>query len=188
MLFGLLVEAFAFGAHDNGGGQGPIHLIVIDRAAFVDSINPVAACFEIFEGAVDVGDARDGQVFQGTGGGFCDRFCEADRSPFGDDDSVGSGGMRGTDDGAQIVWIFDAIENYDEAGIGGYFVEFGILRGGAESDDALVRIAAGETAEGSAFFEAYGDIGGAGEVDDFLDTRTASATGDHDAVESAAGF
>ena len=49
-------------------------------------------------------------------------------------------------------------------------------------------IAAGHTAEGSAFFETDRDRGTAGKIYDFLNPGSACAFRDHDAVKRAARF
>jgi len=188
MLLGLLVQAFAFSSHDDGAGEGPLDLVVIDRAAFVDAVDPVAALLEVFESAVDIGDARDGKVFESSGSGLGNRFREADGAALRNDDGVGSGGMGGADYRAQVVGIFDTVQDYDQSGVCGYFVELGVFGGCAKGDNALMSVVTGETAESAAFFKAHGNVGGAGEVDDFLYARTAGTSGDHDAVESAAGL
>ena len=131
MLFGLLMQPFSFGSQNDGARGRPLHFVVIFGAAFVDAVNPIAALFEIFESSIDVGDARDRQVFERARGRFGDGFREANGTAFRDDDGIRSGGVSGAHDGAKIVRIFHAIQHHDQAGIGGHFLELGVLRRGA---------------------------------------------------------
>jgi hypothetical protein len=90
--------------------------------------------------------------------------------------------VRGTDDGAEVVRVFDAVEDDDHPAFGGLF-EIGVALGGAESDDALMGGAAGEAVERVAGFEADGDAGLAREIDDLLKAGAACPLGYEDAVE-----
>jgi hypothetical protein len=180
------MQAFALGAHDDDGFDRPIDGVICDLAAFIETIDKVAEVFERPQRLIDVAGADDGKVFEGAGGGFSHGFGEAGGTAFGDDDPTGSGGVGGTDDGAEIVRIFDAVEHDQEVGGGGDRLQFRILLFGAERNESLVGFRAGETIKGAAVFEADGDMGLAGEVDDLLDAATAEAAGDQDALERPA--
>ena len=90
--------------------------------------------------------------------------------------------MGGTDNGAEIVRVFNAVEDDDEFRGGGDFVKRGVFFFGAEGDDSLMRFDAGETVERAAVFKSDGRARGAGEVDDFLQTLASGAAGDEDAL------
>jgi hypothetical protein len=93
-----------------------------------------------------------------------------------------------THNGAQIVRIFDAVQDHDELSIRGYLVKFRILGCRTKGHDALMGVVTGEAAERSTFFKSHGNVGVARQVHDFLDAGAACASCDHNAVESAAGF
>jgi hypothetical protein len=188
MLLDLLMETFAFRAENDGGRGGPIHLVVIFGAALIDSVDPKAALFQVFEGTVDVDDTGDRGVFQRACRGLRNCFGEPGCAAFRDDDRTCARGICGTDDGAEIMRVFDAIEHDHEPGIDGGLIEIGILRGGSHGDDSLVDLAAGDALQGTAIFKADGRFGATGEVDDLLYTGTTGTLCDEDAIESPAGF
>jgi hypothetical protein len=85
------------------------------------------------------------------------------------------------------VWIFNAIEQDQHAGSGEDRVEVGILGGGAEGNDSLMGFDAGDAVECGTVFEANGDVGGAGEVDDLLHAGATGAPGYEDTLKGVFG-
>ena len=125
---------------------GVFHLVVGFGAALVEAVDPDAALLEVFERAIDVGDADHGQVLERAGRGFGDHVGDAGGAALGNDDGAGAGGVGGADDGAQIVRIFHAIEHHEHlAGCDGF--EVGVLARGAQGDHALVRGRAGQAVQ-----------------------------------------
>lgn len=183
MLLGLLMEALTLGAHHYSTGNGPIDPVVILGSTLIDAVDPIAALLEVFQGSVDVRDSRNRQVLESTRSSFGYRFGEADSAAFRDDDGVGACSVGGPDDRAEIVRVFDAIEDDHETGIRGDVIEFGVFRGRSESDNALVGVAAGQAGKSAAVFEPDWNRGSAREIDDFLDARASGAFRDHDSIE-----
>jgi hypothetical protein len=81
------------------------------------------------------------------------------------------------------VGIFHAIEDDEELRGCGDIVEVRILLFGPERDDSLVRFRTREAIESAAVFEAEGRARGAREIDHLLETVTARAAGDEDALQ-----
>ena len=179
------METFAFATEDEDSGCTEGDLVVILLAAFVEAIEPVALFLELVHLLADVADFDDGQVLDGAGGGFDDGFGDACGAAVGDEESIDAGGVSGANDGSEVVRIFDTVEE-DEALGAGEIVEGGVFLGCSESDDALMDGAFGSAFEGFTGLEADGDVGLAGEVDDFLEFGTGGAFGDEDAVELTA--
>jgi hypothetical protein len=103
------VQSVAFGTKDDGGRRGEIYLVVILIAALVKAVDPVAGLFQIVDGAIDVGDLYNRQVGERPGGGAGYYVGEAGGAAVRDDHAGGAGGVRGAEDGSQIVRIFYAV-------------------------------------------------------------------------------
>jgi hypothetical protein len=95
--------------------------------------------------------------------------------------------MSGTDDRAEVVGVFDAVEEDKEAGIGEDVVERSVVSGGGESDNTLMGKAFDHAVEGFAGFEADWDAAFTTDVDDLLETGSGGAFDEVDAVEWAGG-
>jgi len=113
-------------AQDEGGGGSVVDLVVGLVAALIEAIDPIAAAFEAFERLGEVADAATGRYSRAAGGGLGDGIGQADGSPFRDHHGAQAGGVRGADDGAQVVRVFDAVEK-QEAGAGREIVEIQVL-------------------------------------------------------------
>ena len=107
-------------------------------------------------------------------GGARDRVGEGRGAAFGDDDSLGACGERRADDGAQVVGVFHAVEQDDDATVAGWIgVSENVFEraGGAcgdDGDDALVIFGVGEAVELAAVFEADGDALFSCELNNFF--------------------
>ena len=126
-----------------------------------------------------------GNVFEGAGGGFGDGFRKPGGAAFRDDDGAGSRGMGGADDRAEIVRIFDAVQDDEEFGRGGDIFEFGVLLFSSERDDSLMRFDAGEAIERATILKADRRAAFAREIDDLLQAMAARSASDEDAIEGA---
>ena len=186
VLAHLLVQTAAFAAEHEDAFRRVIDLVVGLGAALIQAVNPHAALLEVFQGAVDVGDAHHRQMFQRARRSLGHDVGDARRAALRDDDGAGAGGVRGADDGAQIVRIFHAVEHHQHLGRGDG-IEVGVLARRAEGDDALMGRAAGQPVQGGTRLKANGHAGAARQVDDLLQTRTAGALRDHDALQGVAG-
>ena len=132
---------------------------------------------------------------QCSGGGARDRVRETSGAAFGNNYAMSAGGKGSADDGAEIVRIFDAIEENNQTQVIFGFIcviddvfEGGGCAHGGDRDDALVLAGVGEAIELAAIFKTNGDAARASELHDFFDASVLAALGDDDAVEGAAGF
>ena len=107
-------------------------------------------------------------MFKGTRSGLGYGLRESGGTPFGNDNSVRAGGVGCADDRAEIVRIFDAVEDNEQFGRGRDIPQVRVLLLATERDNALMRFHPRETVERAAFFKSYGRAGGAGEIDDLL--------------------
>jgi hypothetical protein len=60
---------------------------------------------------MDISRSHDGEVFQGAGGGFSGRGGDPGGAALGDNDAARARGVRGPDDGAQVMGVLNAVEN-----------------------------------------------------------------------------
>src|SRR5437868_14565799 len=99
--------------------------------------------------------------------------------------------MRRSYDGAQVVWLFHAVQYDQQLRTFQDLVELGITLRGAESHDSLMRGAIRGTIERITRFEAHRHGMLAGQIHNLLYPWTACATSNQDPVErssSAKGF
>ena len=183
----VLMHAGAFSAQDEHGGRDVCDVSVAFFGALIHAVDPVAFFFQVLERAIEISDADDGEVLEGTGGGLGHGIGEADGAALRDENAGGAGGIGGTHDGPEVVWIFDTIGGDDE-GPERDFVELGIAMGGGDGDDTLVGGGTGGTIQDGARLEAYGDTALPREVDERLDADAAGPFGNQDAIHLAAAF
>ena len=65
-----VVEARALASEDDHAVAGQVELVVVGRAALVESHDPQIPALELFEGADEVDHAGDAQVLGGAGAGL----------------------------------------------------------------------------------------------------------------------
>lgn len=191
-FFDEIVEAAAFATKDKGDGACEVGGGVRFFGAFIETNQPKICLLQFFHGARKVFHASDGEVCESAGGGARDGVGEGGGAALGNDDAGGSGGERGANDGAEVVRVFDAIEENEESGriflCGGEEVfEIEGAAGGEESDDALMVAGGCEAVEAGTIFKADRNVGGAGKANEFFDAVAVAAAGDVEAVERAPG-
>ena len=132
---------------------------------------------------------------RGAGRSAGDCVGEASGAALGRDDSVGAGGECGANDSAEVVGIFYAIQQNDEADLAFSLIGAGenIFDGGGgarcgDGDYALMLASVGKSIKLAAIFKAHGNAAFARELDDFFDAGVLATFGDDDAVEGAACF
>jgi hypothetical protein len=129
-------------------------------------------------------------VREGTGGGAFHGVGEAGGAALWNYDSRSTGGERGAHDRAQIVGIFDAIEQHEEALrslSGEKVIEFDGRLCCAECGYALMFAGADQTIDLKAIFETNWNAFGFCELNDGFDALTVTALGDQNTIQRAAG-
>ena len=144
--------------------------------------------FQVFECLGYVADADYGQVFERSGGGFGYCVGQAGGAAFRDEDCIGTSGVGGANDCAQVVRILYAVEDHKHFGTVDYVILIRVLRGCAEGYDALMGFVATGALKSIARFKADGDSVLTAEVNNFLEAGASCAFGDEYAVEGALGF
>ena len=124
-------------------------------------------------------------MFECACGGFGDRFSKPGRSAFRDNNRPRSGRVRGTDDRAKVVGIFDTVQDNEEFSRGGDIVKFGVLLFSSERNYSLVGFDAGEPIQCATILETDRRTAFARKVDDFLQAMSARAPSDEYAIERA---
>ncbi len=183
-----VVEAFAFSAHDQAAVASEVELVIVHGAALVEADDPDVFALEVFEGANEVHDAGDAEVFCGSCGGFGGNCAQGRGTAFGHDDGIDTGAVSGAEESAEILRVFNAVEGQDEAGVAGRFEDVfdgQELLGADDGDYALVGGGAGHVGEGVAGLGANADFEFLAEGDDGFEAVVAAFAGYKDVVEAA---
>ena len=170
-FFDEVVEACAFAAEDEDGVGGEVVVGVVGGSALVESDDPNVGFLHLLEGADEVGDAGDADVFGGSGGGLGDGGGDGGGAALGEEDAVDSGAVGSADECSEVVRVFEAVKSEEEARVvrqGQEVFEGEELAFADHGEDALVGVGAGEAGELVAGFEGDTDFGGPGEGDDGL--------------------
>jgi hypothetical protein len=114
-----IVQACAFTAEDEDAVAGEVEPVVVGCASFVETDDPKVLALEVFEGADQIDDFGDAEVLGGSGAGFDGHGAERGGATFGEDDAVNSCSVGDTQQGAEVLGIFDTVEGEDETGPGG---------------------------------------------------------------------
>jgi len=186
-----VMQARTFAAEDDYGIGREVAAVVILGAAFVEADYPKVMGLEGFEGADEVDDAGEAEVFGGSGGGL--NGCGAERrgTALGGQDAVDAGGFGGAEEGAEVLRIFDAVEGEDQAGFcsGEEVFDFEEFAFAHEGDNALVGGGTGEAGEGFAGLGADFDPGGTAKIGNGSEagvvTSAEAFLGDADVIETA---
>ena len=107
-------EACAFGAEDDRGRNSEVDRVIRRRSFTGQTDGPNAGGLQVLERPGDVDDLGDPDMGKGAGGCLGGRTSERRRAAALDDDSVDAGGIRGPQDGAKVLGIFNAVENDDQ--------------------------------------------------------------------------
>ena len=156
--------------------------------------------FEVFEGANQVDDAGDAEVFGCSGARLYGDGAQGGGTAFGEDDAVYSGAVGYAKEGAEVLGVFYAVKGEDETGKARAGGGRAVARGGRVEevfdgeeflgadygDYALVRGSSGELCELLAGFLADADAFLAALGENLLDTGVVALAGDEDMVEAAA--
>ncbi len=185
MLLNELMNAVSFSAQHKHSREVVGDFGVEFTAALVHAVNPETGSLELLQGLRDVADADYGKVLQRAGCRLGHGFGETGGAPFRHQNACSARGVRGPDDGAKIVRIFDAIENQQQLCAGKDILDFRIISGCAEGDHALMRHASARAIQGVARFKSYRYVVVAAEIDDLLQARPAGAAGNQNAIDGA---
>ncbi len=178
MLLHVLMQSGSLRSEHKNGGEMEIDGGVQPVDAFVESIDPEALFLQLLESAADVCDANHRQMLQSAGSGSGCGLGKGRGAALRDDDGRCAGGMGRSDNRAEVVRIFDAIEHHQQLRAGGGMVQFRVLLSGPDGDDALMRNAFGEAVKRLPRFEADWNSGRPAEIDDFLNFCAGCTLGD----------
>ena len=113
------VETSPFAAEDENTIAGEIESVVVGRAALVKSNHPKVLTLQFFEGADEINDAGDAEMFGGSGAGFDGDRTQRRGTAFGENDAVDARPVSDPQKCAEILWVFHAIESQNEPGRSG---------------------------------------------------------------------
>lgn len=183
MFLDQLMETVAFPAQHDYRGRNEVYFVVWLSTPFIEAVDPKSLVLQVLQRFCHVADADYGQVFQRSRGGLGDRVRETRGAAFWNQNGIGSSSVGGADNGAEIVGIFDTIQDDNHFGALDDIVLIGVLCGCAKGDDALVRLVPTGTLQRVARFKAYRNAILPAEVDDLLKARPAGTLGNEDTVE-----
>ena len=135
---------------------------------------------------IDVADTHQRQIGERSRRGFGDNIGQWGRAAFGNHHGRGSGGVRGADDRAEIMRVFDSIEDDVQSARGGGFLERHVFFNGSERDHALMRGGAGSAVERFPRLETQRNPALAAQIDQLLQARTTRTFGDQNAIDGPA--
>jgi hypothetical protein len=142
----------------------------------------------LLECANQVGDAGDADVLGGPSGGFGYGCSDRGGSPFGEKDAIDSSAVSGSQQGPEIVGVFDAVESEEEPVPAGFGWSQKVLDSeeltlADDSQHALVGIGSGEAGKLVPGFEGDADTGSTAEVDEPFEAVVPAVASHADMVE-----
>ena len=124
-----------------------VHFVVGLRPAFVQPNRPNVAFLEFVERARNIGDSSNRDVLRSTGGSLHRGTGQSSRAAFRDDDPIRARAIGGSNQRSQIMRVFNAVENDQEAVVAMPLlqqrIDVGVLLAAGNGDDALVRVRIG---------------------------------------------
>jgi hypothetical protein len=183
-----VVEARAFATEDENAIGGEIEVGVVGGTTLVESDDPDVSFLHLLEGADEIGDSGDTNVFGGPGRGFGYGGGNGGAATLREENAVDSGSIGRSEEGPEIVGVFDAVERKEEAGPASCIGNEEVFDGEEcpltkVGDNALVRLGFGDAGELVARLDSDADAGGAGEGGEAIKLCIAALAGDGDAVE-----
>jgi hypothetical protein len=106
-----VVESSALAAEDEDAVAGEVELVVVSLGAFVETDDPDVLFLQLFEGADEIDDAGNAQVLGCAGAGLDGDGTQRGRTALGEYDAVDSGAIGHTQQGAEVLRVFNAIES-----------------------------------------------------------------------------
>ena len=188
-----VVEAGAFASEDEHAVAGEIEPVVAGGAAFVESDDPEVLALKFFEGADEVDDAGDAEMFGGACAGFDGYGAEGSRAAFGEEHAVDACSIGDAEKRAKVLRVLYAVESEKQAGSERrgrwrlkqvFKSEEGL--GTDESDDALMGRGSGALGELLAQLGAHGDTGLTAGGDDAGEALVVALASDQNMVDAAA--
>jgi hypothetical protein len=114
-----IVHACTFAPQDDDAVAGEIELIVVGGSPLIESNNPKILAFELFKRSHQVDHAGDAQVLRGAGTGLDGDRAEGRRPPLSEDHAVHTRSIRHSQQGAEILRVFNTIESEKQTGCAG---------------------------------------------------------------------
>jgi hypothetical protein len=109
-----IVKAGAFAAKHEDTVAGEVELVVVGSATFVEADDPYVLLLQVLEGANEVDDAGDAQVFGGSGAGLYGHWTERRGAAFGKDDAVDASSVCNAEESTKILRIFNTVEGQEQ--------------------------------------------------------------------------
>ena len=123
-------------------------------------------------------------MFQCSGRRFGHSLRQPGGAPLRHQDCRTTGGMRGSDDGSEIMRIFDAVENHQKLGAPNYVIETGVIVSCPKGHDTLmVRASARRAIQRFSRFKPYRYLALAAESNNLLQARAACPTRNQNPID-----
>ena len=106
-------------------GQGVVDGVIPGISGAIQTDRPHPGFLQLFKRSSDVHDFRDAYMRDGTGRRLRRGPSQSRRPSALPDDPIDAGGISGPQDGADVLWVFDAIQDNDQRHVGGRANEVG---------------------------------------------------------------
>lgn len=183
MLLNAFVQSFAFRSEDEDGWRCVFDLIVRLGPTFMKAVYPKTCFLQLLQSPAHVGNADDRQVFEGACRCAIHRLSKRRSPPLRNDHGISPRRVGCTNDGAQIMRVFHAIEYNEQASTTLDVFEPRVLMGRAEGDHTLVRNALCRPIEGFASLKTDRNRPFPAQIYDLLNTRAGRSLCNHNLVE-----
>lgn len=124
-------------------------------------------------------------MFQRAGSRFRDRLGKPGRAAIGNHNRRSARGMRGANDGAQIVRIFHAIQHHQQLRVDRNFIQLSVALGRAERQHSLVRGAIRSPVERLSGLKPHRHRLLSRQIDDLLQARTTRPASNQNPIKTS---
>jgi DNA-binding transcriptional MerR regulator len=174
-------------AQDDGSRCGKVHLVVVVIAALVQTVDPVASLFQVFQRACNIRHPNHWDIRQRSSCGARDNLGQSGGAALRNHHGGCARRVRRTDDRAQVVRIFDSVQNDMQAALSGGILKRGVALRCSYRDNSLMICAARGAVQMLAGFESDGYGFFPAQIDDFLEPGSSSALHDQHSIQRPAG-
>jgi hypothetical protein len=114
-----IVKASALPAENEDAVAGEVKLVVVGLSAFVETDDPEIVTLELFECTDEIDDAGDAEVLGCSSTGLDGDRAQRGGAALGEQHAVNSCAIGDTQQGAEVLRVFNAVEGQQQAGDAG---------------------------------------------------------------------
>src|ERR1700722_10638499 len=114
-----LVEAGGFAAKNDHAVAGEVELVVVGGTTFIEANDPDVLLFQLLQGAYEVDDAGDAEVFRCSRTGLHGHGTQRRGATLGEHYAIDARSVGNAKKRAEVLRIFNAIKGEEQARLGG---------------------------------------------------------------------